>query len=427
MEYKLDKQKGSTIIANVIVSKQEWEQALDASYEKNKGKFNLPGFRKGHAPRNMIEKAYGTGAFLEGALDETYYKAYTLILRENEDIKPVDAPKLELKSLDDNGVNIVLSIPCVPVFELATYKGLTFTKHKIEVTDKDIQDAIDRDLLRGSRLVETKKPVKNDDFVNLDFDGYIDGKQFDGGKAENYQLKIGSHTFIDNFEEQLIGLNIGDKKDVVVTFPADYHEKSLANKPATFKVEIKNVRERITPELNDEFVSNSTECSTVEEYKNSIKERLNKEAENNAEIELENDMLDKIIDDTVLTPPEVLIDEEFNRQIGGLEAQMKYQGISLEDYVKYIGKTMDDFKAEIRKTCARNVKARLVLEKLIRTENLDITDQEIDKKLIEMAKNTGKTLEEIKREDNNNMVNHVANEMLMKKITDFLLANNTVK
>ena len=427
MEYKLDKQKGSTIIANVTVSKQEWEQALDASYEKNKGKFNLPGFRKGHAPRNMIEKAYGTGAFLEGALDETYYKAYTLILRENEDIKPVDAPKLELKSLDDNGVNIVLSIPCVPVFELATYKGLTFTKHKIEVTDKDIQDAIDRDLLRGSRLVETKKPVKNDDFVNLDFDGYIDGKQFDGGKAENYQLKIGSHTFIDNFEEQLIGLNIGDKKDVVVTFPADYHEKSLANKPATFKVEIKNVRERITPELNDEFVSNSTEFSTVEEYKNSIKERLTKEAENNAEIELENDMLDKIIDDTVLTPPEVLIDEEFNRQIGGLEAQMKYQGISLEDYVKYIGKTMDEFKAEIRKTCARNVKARLVLEKLIRTENLDITDQEIDKKLIEMAKNTGKTLEEIKREDNNNMVNHVANEMLMKKITDFLLANNTVK
>ena len=427
MEYKLDKQKGSTIIANVTVSKQEWEQALDASYEKNKGKFNLPGFRKGHAPRNMIEKAYGTGAFLEGALDETYYKAYTLILRENEDIKPVDAPKLELKSLDDNGVNIVLSIPCVPVFELATYKGLTFTKHKIEVTDKDIQDAIDRDLLRGSRLVETKKPVKNDDFVNLDFDGYIDGKQFDGGKAENYQLKIGSHTFIDNFEEQLIGLNIGDKKDVVVTFPADYHEKSLANKPATFKVEIKNVRERITPELNDEFVSNSTEFSTVEEYKKSIKERLTKEAENNAEIELENDMLDKIIDDTVLTPPEVLIDEEFNRQIGGLEAQMKYQGITLEDYVKYIGKTMDEFKAEIRKTCARNVKARLVLEKLIRTENLDITDQEIDKKLIEMAKNTGKTLEEIKREDNNNMVNHVANEMLMKKITDFLLANNTVK
>lgn len=427
MEYKLDKQKGSTIVADILVSKQEWEDALNASYEKNKSKYNLPGFRKGHAPRNMIEKSYGAGAFVDGALDEVYYKAYTLILRENQDITPVDAPKLEIQKVDENGVKIMLSIPCVPTFELATYKGLTFTKQNFEVTEKEIKEAIDRDLLRASRLVETNKPVKMDDFVNLDFDGYIDGKQFEGGKAENYQLKIGSHTFIDNFEDQLIGLNVGDKKDVVVTFPADYHEASLQNKPATFKCEIKNVRERVTPELNEEFVSNSTEFNTVEEYKNSIKTRLTKEAADRAELELENDMLDKIIDDTVLTPPQVLVDEEFNRQINGMEAQMKYQGITLEDYVKYIGKTMEDFKAEVRKTCERNVKARLVLEKLIRTENLDVTQQDIDKKLIEMAKNTGKTLEEIKRQDNNNMVNHVANEMLMKNITTFLRNNNTIK
>lgn len=427
MEYKLDKTKGATIVANVHVTAAEWDDALNASYEKNKAKFNIPGFRKGHAPRNMIEKAYGSGAFLEGALDEVYYKAYTLVLRENEDVKPVDSPKLEIKNVGENGVDIVLSIPCVPTFELAQYKGLTFTKQTVKVTDKDVKDAIDRELLRASRLVETNKPVKTDDFVTLNFDGYIDGKPFDGGKAENYQLKIGSHTFIGDFEEQLVGLNVGDKKDVVVTFPADYHEASLQNKPATFKCEIKAVRERVTPKLDEEFVSNSTEFNTVEEFKKSIEDRLNKEANEKAEIELDNDILDKVIDDTTLTPPEVLVDEEFNRQLNGMQAQMSYQGITLEDYVKYIGRTMDDFKAEIRKNCERNVKARLVLEKLIRTENLDITEQEIDKKLIEMAKNQGKTLEEIKRQDNNNMVNRVANEMLMKKITDFLRANNTIK
>ncbi len=427
MEYTLDKQKGSLIVANIHVGQQEWDEALNSSYEKNKRKYNLPGFRKGHAPRNMIEKAYGAGAFVEGALDEVYYKAYTLVLRENQDIKPVDSPKLEIKQVGETGVDLVLSIPCVPTFELAQYKGLTFTKQEVKVTDKDVQDAIDRELLRASRLVETKKPVKNEDFVNLNFDGYIDGKPFDGGKAENYQLKIGSHTFIGDFEEQLIGLNVGDKKDVVVTFPADYHEESLRNKPATFKCEIKAVRERVTPKLDEEFVSNSTEFSSVDEFKKSIADRLNKEANDRAEIELDNDMLDKLVDDTELTPPEVLVDEELNRQLNGIEMQMKYQGITLEDYVKYIGKSMDDFKAEVRTNATRNVKARLVLEKLIRVENLDISQEEIDKKLIEMAKNSGKTLEEIKREDNNNMVNRVANEMLMKKITEFLRANNTIK
>ena len=427
MKYDLVKKENGLYVANVSVEKSDWDKALNAAYEKNKGKFNIPGFRKGHAPRNIIEKTYGAGAFMNEALDEVYYLAYTQILRENEDVKPVDAPSLDINKIDENGVEMVMNIQCIPEFELAQHTGLTFKREEVKVEEKDIEEAIRRELIRGSRLVETNKPVKNDDYVTLDFDGYVDGKQFDGGKAENYQLQIGSHSFIDTFEDQLVGLNIGDKKDVEVTFPTEYHEKSLAGKPATFKCEIKNIRERIMPELNEEFVSNSTEFETVEEYRNSIKERLTKEANDRADMELDNDILDKIIDDTVINVPEVMTEDEFNRQLKGMENQMRYQGLTLEDYAKYTGKTVEDLKADIRKGATRNVKARLVLEKLLRTNNLDITEADIDVKIEEMAKNVGKTLEEYKKQVNNDMVNHIANELLMKKLLNFLHENNEIK
>ena len=427
MKYELTKKDNGIYEASVSVEKEEWEQALNSAYEKNKGKYNVPGFRKGHAPRNIIEKNYGIGAFMNEALDEVYYKAYTLVLREHEEVKPIDAPQLDIKKIDENGLEMVLTIVCVPEFELAQYKGLTFTKQEVKVDDADIEEAIRRELLRSSRLVETNEPVKTDDFVNLDFDGYVDGKQFQGGKAENYQIQIGSHTFIDNFEDQLIGLNIGDKKDVEVTFPADYHEKTLAGKPAVFKCEIKNIRKREMPELNEEFVSNSTEFETVEEYKNSIKDRLIKEAQDSADLELDNDILDKIIDDTKFEAPEVMVDEEFKRQLNGMQAQMKYQGITIEQYAEYLGKSVEDFKADIKKSSARNVKARLVLEKLIKDENLDIVEADIDNKIAEMAKNVGKDLEEFKKQVNNDMVNRIANELLMKKLINFLHENNEIK
>ena len=361
------------------------------------------------------------------ALDEVYYAAYTTVLREHTEVRPVEAPKLDIKKFDDTGIDLVLSIQSIPEFTLAQYKGLKFEKQPVKVTEEDVKTAIDRELLRASRLVETKQPVKNDDYVTLDFDGYVDGKQFDGGKAENYQLQIGSHTFIDTFEDQLVGLNIGDKKDVEVTFPAEYHEASLAGKPATFKVEIKNIRERIMPELNEEFVSNSTEFETVEEYKKGIEERLTKEAEQRAELELDNDILDKIIDDTVINLPDSMIEDEFNRQIRGMEAQMKYQGITLEMYAQYMGKSVDDLKADIKVTAGRNVKARLVLEKLIKDEKLDNIDADIDNKIAEMAKNMSKDLEEFKKTVNNDMVNQIANELLMKKLMQFLHENNEIK
>lgn len=427
MKYDLLKKEDGLVVATIQLDAKEWSDSIEKAYQKNKAKFNIQGFRRGHAPRNVIEKTYGQGVFVQDALDDVFYLSYSQILKEHEDVQPYEAPKMDIKKIDEEGIEISLEIPCIPEFTLGEYKGLEFKKTVNEVTDEQVKQAIDRELMRGSRLVDTNKPVKNDDTVTLDFEGFIDGKAFEGGKAEKYQLKIGSHSFIDTFEDQLVGLNIGDEKEVNVTFPNDYHQKDLAGKPAMFKIKIHNIRERVMPELNEEFVQNSSEFDTVDAYKNDIREKLVKQAEEMAEIDLDNRILDHLVDSTNLVVPERMIDLEAERMIKGMEQQLAYQGATLEDYAKYIGKTVDELKAEQKMTAERQVKGRLVLEKLIRTENLDINETDIDAKLTEMATQQGSTLEEYKKNMDNDSINRIANELLMKKLLEFLRANNTIK
>lgn len=427
MKYDLMKKENGIVTATIQLNAEEWSESIEKAYQKNKAKFNVQGFRRGHAPRNVIEKTYGQGVFVQDALDDVFYMSYSQILNEHEDVQPYESPKMDIKKMDENGIEITLEIPCVPEFTLGEYKGLEFTKSVAPVTEEQIQNAIDRELMRGSRLVETNKAVKMDDTVTLDFEGFIDGKAFEGGKAEKYQLKIGSHSFIDTFEEQLIGLNINDEKDVQVTFPEEYHVKELAGKPATFKVKILNIRERIMPELNEEFVQNSSEFDTVEDYKNSIKERLTKQAEESAEIELDNRMLDTIVDNTKFDVPEKMVDNEADRMIKGMEQQLAYQGATLADYATYLGKTVDEIKADQRIMAERQTKGRLVLEKLLRSENIDINETDIDAKLTEIATEQNTSLEQYKKNIGNDGINRIANELLMKKLLDFLRANNTIK
>lgn len=427
MKYDLEKKDGGIFEATIKLTKEEWEESINSAYEKNKGKYNVQGFRKGHVPRNVIEKTYGAGVFMQDALDDVFYKGYTLVLREHEEIKPIDAPNMDIKKIDDKGIEILLAIPCVPDFEIANYKGMEFTKVVNKVTDDMIKEALDRELLRGSKLVESNKPVKADDIVTLNFEGFIDGKPFEGGKAENYQLKIGSHSFIDTFEDQLVGLNVDEEKEVNVTFPENYHQKDLANKPAMFKCKILNIRERIMPELNDEFVQNSSEFDTVEEYKADLVAKLEKQEDERAEIELDNKILDTIIDNTTIDLPKPMVDSEAERMINGFSQQLAYQGATLEDYATYIGKTVDEIKADQRKVAERQCKGRLVLEKLIRDEKLDITEADIDAKLTEFATAQNQTLEDYKKTVNEDMINRFANELIMKNLLDFLRKNNTIK
>ena len=427
MKYDLLKKENGIVEATIQLDAQEWSDSIEKAYQKNKAKYTIQGFRKGHAPRNVIEKTYGQGVFVQEALDDVFYMSYSQILREHEDIKPYEAPKMDIKKMDEKGIEITLEIPSVPEFTLADYKGMEFTKSVSEVTDAQVEQAIERELMRGSRLVETNKPVKNDDTVTLDFEGFVDGKAFEGGKAEKYQLKIGSHSFIDTFEDQLLGLNIGDEKDVNVTFPTEYHQADLAGKPAVFKVKIHNIRERVMPELNEEFVQNSSEFDTVEEYRKGIRARLEEQANQNAEIEVDNRMLDTIVDNTKIDLPEGMVAGEADRMVRGMEQQLAYQGATLEMYAQYVGKTVDELKADQRMAAERQVKGRLVLEKLIRSENLDITETDIDARIAEMAETQGMSTEEYKKAIGDNGINQIANELLMKKLLDFLRQNNTIK
>ncbi len=427
MKYDLLKKENGIVEATIQLDAKEWSDSVEKAYQKNKAKYTVQGFRKGHAPKNVIEKTYGQGVFVQDALDDVFYMAYSQILREHEDVKPYEAPKMDIKKMDDKGIEIVLEIPSTPEFTLGEYKGLELKKDVKEVTEAQVKQAIDRELMRGSRLVETDKPVKTDDTVTLDFEGFIDGKAFEGGKAEKYQLKIGSHSFIDTFEDQLVGLSVGDEKDVNVTFPADYHQADLAGKPAVFKVKIHNVRERIMPELNDEFVQNSSEFDTVEQYTNDIRAKLTEQANQQAELEVDNRMLDMIVDGTKIELPEGMVNTEADRMVRGMEQQLAYQGATLEMYAQYIGKTVDQLKAEQRIVAERQVKGRLVLEKLIRTEGLDITDADVEARLAEMAELQDVNVEEFKKNVGDNGINQIANELIMKKLLDFLRQNNTIK
>ena len=427
MKYDLIKKEDGIVEATIQLDASEWSESIEKAYQKNKAKYSIQGFRKGHAPRNVIEKTYGQGVFAQDALDDVFYMAYSQILREHEDIKPYEAPKMDIKKMDDKGIEIVLEIPSTPEVVLGEYKGLELKKSEVNVTDEQVKEAIDRELMRGSRLVETGKPVKNDDIVTLDFEGFIDGKAFEGGKAEKYQLKIGSHSFIDTFEDQLVGLNVGDEKDVNVTFPTEYHQAELAGKPAVFKIKIHNIRERVMPELNEEFVQNSSEFDTVEAYTNSIRERLIKQADANAEMEVDNRLLDTIVDNSKVNLPESMINAEADRMLRGMEAQLSYYGATLEIYAQQIGRTVSEIKADQRIMAERQVKGRLVLEKLIRTENIDIVEADIDARIAEMAEAQGVKADEYKKNIGVDGINQIGNELLMKKLLDFLRQNNTIK
>ncbi len=425
MRYDATKNE-NVLTVNAKFTEKEWNEMLENSYKKNMSRFNVQGFRKGHVPKSVVIKNYGEQVLYNDAIDEAYYKAYSKALKENKEFRPIAEPKLDIKKIDSKCLEIVLSIEGEPEFELGTYKGLEFKRHHHELDESAIQERIDRDLLRASKLVETNAEIKLDDTVTLDFEGYIDGVKFDGGSAKNYQLKIGSHSFIDNFEEQLIGMKVGDEKDVIVMFPADYHEKSLASKQATFKVKINNVRERIMPVLDDDFVSNNTEFETVDEYKANVLKELEEKNMQHCDIETDNEILDTIVNNTTLSIPSTLIAREKERVVANIRHQLSHQGITLEDYAKYIGRTVDDIIDEQTKNVERQLKGRLVLEKLIRTEKLDITEKEIENKIASLAKERNMSVNDFKSRMGDDGLNSIASELIMSKLIKFLHDNNTI-
>ena len=427
MEIKVENLEKNNYKVTLSFNKEEWDNAVKESYEHNKGKFNIPGFRKGKAPQKVIEKNYGDGVFYDDAIDHLFEQGYKKALEDHKELDPIDNPSLEIKSFDEKGLVMEAKVVSMPEVKLGEYKGLKVEKEVKKVEDKDVEEDINGSLERRAKWVKKESTVAEmGDTAVIDFVGSVDGEKFEGGSSNNYKLVLGSKSFIDNFEEQVVGMNVGETKDVVVTFPEEYPAENLKGKKAVFEVTLNELDTKVLPELNDEFASEYTEFNTLEEYKNSVREKLQKKLDEEAERIVENKLVAKIADNAEVEIPNVLIERQLDLFMRDIENRLKYQGVTLEDYCKLTNNTVKAIRDERYNDAKQTTKIRLVMEEIIRKENLYVTKEELDEKLAILASKLNKTKEEYLKLINNQQISYLENELLVNKVLEFLKQNNQI-
>lgn len=393
---KVDK---NVVSFEFTVSADEFEKGVEKAYRKNVGKINIQGFRKGKAPRKIIERYYGAEIFYEDAVNIVLPDAYDNAVKENN-IFPVDQPEIDIKGEIEKGKDITFTakVTVKPEFELGEYKGVKAQKVTSRVLKKDIEAELEKKREMNSRMVPVEdRPIEKDDVANIDFEGFCNGVPFDGGKGEGFDLTIGSGQFIPGFEEQLIGKNIGDEVDVNVTFPEEYHAEELKGKPALFKVKINSIKVKELPELDDEFAKDVSEFDTLEDLKKDIKENLSKAGKENAAHKTEENVINAVCDATEIDIPDAMINSQIDKMLRDFDMNMRYQGLNLEQYLKYTGMTVDKMRAQFKDDAAKNVKTSLVLEKICEAEGIDASEDEINKEYESMAESNGMKIEDIKK------------------------------
>ena len=374
---------------------EDFNNAIEESYKKNRSKFSLKGFRKGKVPRKMLERAYGEGLFYEDAVNLLLPGIYEKAIEELE-LEPVSQPDIDLDDItENNDVKVKFTVDLKPEFELGDYSNLSAEIEEYKVTDSDVDLKINHELESNARVQEVEgREAKENDTVSINFKGFVDDKAFDGGEAEDYELVLGSHTFIPGFEEQIIGHNVGDEFDVNVKFPEDYHEDSLKGQDAKFECKINSIKEKVLPELDDEFVKDVSEFDTLDEYKKDIKEHLEKDNEQRQLVEKQNKSVEALIDATEITVPESMIDNEVSRQFQDFARRVQQMGLNTDQYFQITNTSEEDVKNELRANAELKVKGDLVLEKYIEKEAIESTDEELDEQLKEFAKVYGQDDEE---------------------------------
>ena len=365
------------------------DKALDQAYNKQKKSIQLPGFRKGKAPRVMVEKMYGAGVFFEDAaniiLQETYPQAY-----DESGLEIVSQPSVDVVQMEkDQDFIYTAEVAVKPEVTLGKYKGLTVTKIDTTVTDEEADAEIEAQRNRNGRTVEVERPIENGDTAVIDFEGFIDGEAFDGGKGEDYLLEIGSHSFIDTFEDQLIGKKAGDETDVNVTFPQDYQASELAGKPAVFKVKIHKVQTKELPELDDEFAQDVSEFDTLAEYREDVKKNLQERKEQEARRTKENEAIDKIIDASSMEIPDAMVDSQVDSMLNDFANNMMQQGLSLEQYMQFTGMTVEKLREQMRPDAVKRIQSSLVLEAIAKEEKIEVSDEDVEAEIGKMAEAYG--------------------------------------
>ncbi len=416
--YTVKQEEKNKYVIKMTISPQEWEDFVNQAYEKEKGKYNVEGFRKGKAPRKMIEQTYGENVFFDEAIDMAFVKKYSKALQEQPHIQPIDHPNLKLESFDEKGLVIVAEV------EIKQYKGLEIKEHKHGIEPNAVDDYLQAQRNQKARFVAVDRPAKNTDLVTIDFVGSVNGEKFEGGAAENHKLELGSKTFIDNFEEQIEGMKIGQKKDVNVTFPENYGVKELAGNKAVFEVTLIKVEEKQLPELNDAFASETSEFETLEELKADIKQKLEQENKQHLKVTNENNLLEEIVKNSKVDIPQVLIDRQLDMFIRDFELRLSYQGMKMEDYLEWSGVTLEQLKEQRLEQAQSTVKTRLVIEKIIDLENLYVTEKELDDKVGALANRYKKDIKAYKESLGEKQLQYFENELLMEKVFGFLTKEN---
>ena len=398
MELKnTEKQEHSVVALTIEITKAEFEAAKDKAFKKTGKNITVPGFRKGHAPRKMIEKLYGEGVFFEEAFNIIYPEAMEMAV-EKSGIKPVGRADVDLGDpAEEGGLTIIAKVPVEPEVELGEYKGIEVEKETVKVPAADVKAELNRLAQRNARTETVDRKAKKNDTVDIDFEGFVDGVAFEGGKAEHHMLTLGSGPFIPGFEDQLIGCKAGDEKDVVVTFPEEYHAKELAGKEAVFKCKVHKVEETILPEIDDEFAKDvSDTCETLDDLKKEITERLKKERQEAADHAFEENILDAVIANMKVDIPQAMIESQIDSMVQDFSYRLQMQGMQMDQYLKMAGMEMGGFRAMFREQAERQVKTRLVLEKVAELENIAVSDKELEDEYAKMAEQYGMEVDKVK-------------------------------
>ncbi len=426
MKYSFKAAEKSTVKVDMEFTGEEWKDSLNKAYVKTRGKYSVPGFRKGKAPKPVIENYYGKGVFFDEALNLLFSDNYpTVIEKEKDSFTAVGSPDLSVEALDENKVVIAAIVPVKPEIKIGQYKGLKIKKYEYKVTKKEIDAEVDKILLREAKPVEvTDRPCANGDTVNIDFAGMVDGEAFAGGTAEGYELELGSGTFIPGFEEQVVGMEIGKERDIVVTFPENYQADNLRGKEATFHIKLNSIKGRELPALTDEYVKKHAGSETVADYKKKVKERLEKKAENDSRDQTENSIVEEICKTAECEIPQAMVESEIDTIVRDFSYKLMYQGLKLEDYIQYMGQTMEQFRSQFDAQARSRVLSQLVIEKIIKDEKITATQEEIDAKIAEQAASVEKTAEEYKKNIDPRQLEYIANDVVITKLFAFLTENN---
>ncbi len=431
MQYKTEPSEKSTVRITMTFDKAEWDEANQKAYLRTRGRYAVNGFRKGKAPKHVIELNYGKGVFYEDALTDLFNDHYPeAIEKEKDNFTVVGQADLSVEDIGENGAVLVAVAPVKPEVKLGAYKGIKVRKAEYNVKDADVEAELSRLQERNSRLAEVEgRAAENGDTATIDFSGSVNGEKFAGGTAENYDLVLGSGSFIPGFEEQVVGMNVGESKDVNVKFPDDYQAEELKGKDAVFAVTLHKLRRKELPEVNDEFIKDAAGAESVEAYKKETRERLEKQAKERGDAETENNLVKAVTDNAEVEIPDAMIESEMDNMVRSAEYRlgMQYGGMKLADYLRYMGTDVASFREGYREQAKENVKSRLVVEAIIKAEGLKAEESDVDAKIEELAKAAEKTVEEYKKDVTDSQREYLAEDVVINKLLDLLKKENTLE